>query len=567
MNNGVRSKPVCSVSYQTALLSLALSALVLAPAVLLAPARGVSAQAPRCTVLPNKIASPAVVDLGQEVTIRLTLEASCPSSADPAEVVLAIDRSASMSEGDRFPATIAAAEAFARLVDFGPLRVSVLTFSDTLNLFGPQATVHLPLSDDRNAVLATLAGLSPPPVDTLWTNLTAAIDSGREVLNGPDARPGTRRVLIMLTDGDHNALPIIVGPPEDAADAARAAGITIFTIGLGVSDAAASRLTAIAGAPERFFRAPTSTDLESVYRAVARALQSSGLGDVVVVDLVPPDVELVAGSVNPPPSESAPGRLVWRVPRVSVSSGWSAAYRVRPLVVGTYPTNISAVADYVDADGFAGRVEFPVPVITVRGLVANAVYLPIVMAGYCRPDNPFDVVLAIDNSSSMDGEKALRARTAASQFLSILSMPPTQAGVLAFHNDAELVQRLTTDRRLAQSALIGLPGGTGTRIDRALDKALEELSGPRRLAGNVPVVVLLTDGRQTGAPESKALDAAATARAAGLTIYTIGIGADVSADLLTQIAGDPARYYAAAGPEELLSVYVSIAGSLPCSMP
>ena len=78
------------------------------------------------------------------------------------------------------------------------------------------------------------------------------------------------------------------------------------------------------------------------------------------------------------------------------------------------------------------------------------------------------------------------------------------------------------------------------------------------------MIILLTDGRQTGAPESSAVEAADRVRAAGVTIFTVGIGSDVSAPLLEDIAGDPSRYYAASGPDELRAIYVRIAGALPC---
>ena len=53
-------------------------------------------------------------------------------------------------------------------------------------------------------------------------------------------------------------------------------------------------------------------------------------------------------------------------------------------------------------------------------------------------------------------------------------------------------------------------------------------------------------------------------RRAGLTIYTIGLGADVNPDLLVDVAGDRARYTAAPEAEELERIYSRLAPVLPC---
>jgi uncharacterized protein YegL len=330
-----------------------------------------------------------------------------------------------------------------------------------------------------------------------------------------------------------------------------------------VDQTAAARLIAIAGSQDQYFPAPTPEDLEDVYREVALAVVTTGVGELVVTDDIPSNMALVPGSVTPTADESTPGRLVWRAPRVG-ATGWSGTYRLRPREAGTHPTNVLAFAEYTDNDAARRRADFPVPTVDVVDPGAHRLYLPVALSRFCRPEHPFDVILALDSSSSMDGDKAVQARAAATEFLRLLAMPPTQAGILAFHDEADLVQQLTTDRRMAQMALVGLPSGTGTRIDRALDRAREELSSARHQSENVPVIVILTDGRQAGAPESEALEAGDRARAAGITIFTVGIGADVSADFLRAIAGDPTRYYAASSPDALRDIYSRIAGALPC---
>jgi hypothetical protein len=75
-------------------------------------------------------------------------------------------------------------------------------------------------------------------------------------------------------------------------------------------------------------------------------------------------------------------------------------------------------------------------------------------------------------------------------------------------------------------------------------------------------MVLLTDGQSDA---NSALAAAAAAKQAGTTIFTIGLGADVSADLLRQIATSPAHYYYAPSPDDLEAIYLAIAGQVGCT--
>ena len=78
------------------------------------------------------------------------------------------------------------------------------------------------------------------------------------------------------------------------------------------------------------------------------------------------------------------------------------------------------------------------------------------------------------------------------------------------------------------------------------------------------MIVLLTDGRPDGGTEADALFAAGLARDLGATIYTIGLGSDVDAQLLKEIAGVDARYYQAPGEADLVAIYEAVARTIPC---
>ena len=75
--------------------------------------------------------------------------------------------------------------------------------------------------------------------------------------------------------------------------------------------------------------------------------------------------------------------------------------------------------------------------------------------------------------------------------------------------------------------------------------------------------MLLTDGVQTGTPGAE-LAAAERVRAAGVRLYTVGLGADADGPTLVAMAGESGRYYHAPGAAELEGVYRAIARDVAC---
>ena len=94
--------------------------------------------------------------------------------------------------------------------------------------------------------------------------------------------------------------------------------------------------------------------------------------------------------------------------------------------------------------------------------------------------------------------------------------------------------------------------------------ALDELLSPRAVSDNEQVLVLLTDGLQAGDGADAARRLATEIRAAGVRLFTVGLGAAVDADFLRDLAGDPARYLDAPSTADLRAAFESIARALPC---
>jgi Mg-chelatase subunit ChlD len=219
-------------------------------------------------------------------------------------------------------------------------------------------------------------------------------------------------------------------------------------------------------------------------------------------------------------------------------------------------------------------------------------YLPVLLNESCRERKIHtDVALVIDTSTSMrnhtrDGRSKLDAvQDAARAFVALMDFAPEgghdQVAVAVFNDRAWLAQTLGNDLDGLRAAIDRLPEGVapGTRLDLAIDVGLSALSGAGRITNNTPVLVLLTDGLPNRVPlgpggtqEETVVAAADRAKAAGVHVYTIGVGqqdatdpADrINADLLRAVATEPAMFFQTVDAAELGRIYADIAYTLGC---
>ncbi|MFN8424226.1 MAG: vWA domain-containing protein [Anaerolineae bacterium] len=181
----------------------------------------------------------------------------------------------------------------------------------------------------------------------------------------------------------------------------------------------------------------------------------------------------------------------------------------------------------------------------------------------CLPaPKPADIVMLIDTSSSMTGDKIRQAQTAAKTFVDLLDLPRDHALVLAFDEQPRATTGLTGDRAILERAIDGLTIGVGTRIDRALAAADAALAPTRADPNRRAIVVLLTDGGQSG-PLPPVFVAADALRANGTVVYAIALGPDADRGLLGQIAG-PGRLFTAPTAADLAEIYAQVAAVTGC---
>jgi Mg-chelatase subunit ChlD len=207
--------------------------------------------------------------------LPILLRESCTETSVYTDVALVLDLSTSMSQAigggrTKLAATLEAATLFLDRMDFTPDadgrhdRVAVMGFNAA-------AWTQQSLTNDKGAVAAALAAL--PSRQAEGTRLDLAFQRGAEALALRIA--GSTPVVILLTDG----LPSQVPPAEDgsvattvlrAAQAAKDAGVTVYTIGVGLpADIDAELLTAAATSGRHYYFTPDPEALAGIYEQIA----------------------------------------------------------------------------------------------------------------------------------------------------------------------------------------------------------------------------------------------------------------------------------------------------------
>ncbi|HLB11297.1 MAG TPA: VIT domain-containing protein [Gemmatimonadaceae bacterium] len=166
---------------------------------------------------------------------------------------------------------------------------------------------------------------------------------------------------------------------------------------------------------------------------------------------------------------------------------------------------------------------------------------------------PRDITFVLDVSGSMSGRKMEQARAAGRQLLGTLTsndrfrMIDFSSDVRTFRDD--FVSATPANLEAARHYLEQLQANGGTNIDGALDRALSqpryrEGDGDEYASGRahqnedrLSLVLFVTDGEPTVGERDPGAIAAHAARLRGSQrVFTFGLGADVNAQLIEQLA-------------------------------
>lgn len=157
-----------------------------------------------------------------------------------------------------------------------------------------------------------------------------------------------------------------------------------------------------------------------------------------------------------------------------------------------------------------------------------------------RPALPKDVVLVIDTSGSMSGQKIVQARDALKTILNKLR-PEDHFGLLQFNTDVssfknELIPASAANKQAALDYVDTLQAGGSTNIESALQLGFDQLKNHR--AERPAYVIFLTDGEPTvGITDTPGLiKVAEKANRSGARLFNFGVGYDVKTDLLDKLA-------------------------------
>jgi uncharacterized protein YegL len=295
------------------------------------------------------------------------------------------------------------------------------------------------------------------------------------------------------------------------------------------------------------------------------------------------EMDFVPGSASGRPAETG-RRVVWNLGAIPSGGITPLSLRVLPLTTGRLPTNTQAVAQYT-AGGARYNYVYPIPEIVVVDRATSTptatatptatptrpptrpstVFLPILNLGvHCPKDRrlPADVMLVLDASSSMTGEKLAQAVAAAKSFVGLVNPGQDRVGLVSFNSTARRTG-LTNDLAAVNRELDGLTVAEGTRIDLGLYEALSEFYYRAR-PGVARVAVVLSDGQPMPGTREQALEQGALLRTYGVALYAIGLGGDADGVFLRQLAEEASHYYFAPTPADLAAIYDRIAVHLPC---
>lgn len=188
---------------------------------------------------------------------------------------------------------------------------------------------------------------------------------------------------------------------------------------------------------------------------------------------------------------------------------------------------------------------------------------------------PIDLIVLIDTSSSMSDKVAV-VHDAASGFLKSLR-EGDRGAVVGFADSVSVLQPLTADHALLESAVRSTGARGSTALNNAVYIALKQFGQPAHAAAGVrrQAIVVLSDGADTSSLVSFD-DVLELARKTGVSVYALALqsripgappprtgdsDSDQSLKLLARETGGTAFFL---GATQLREVYTSIAAELAC---
>lgn len=186
--------------------------------------------------------------------------------------------------------------------------------------------------------------------------------------------------------------------------------------------------------------------------------------------------------------------------------------------------------------------------------------------------NPTDIVLILDRSGSMAGSPLANLKNGAKKFIDIIAESTggtqdgqigygSRIGIVSFADTATQDTQLVTSVSALKTAVNNLSAGGRTNHADAFTKATQLFDAA---SSNAKVMIMFTDGVTTTGSDPNII--AAEAKAAGITIYCIGLsGRDgIDEQTLNNWASSPSSAYVSITPddEELENLFENLARNI-----
>ncbi|MGN1417002.1 MAG: VWA domain-containing protein [Oscillospiraceae bacterium] len=310
----------------------------------------------------NKELSDDVIECGGSFKIKLSLTAEPDISANPADIVLILDRSMSMA-GSPLANLKSGARKFIDIIDEstdgakdghigGGSRIGIVSFSDTAV---QNTQLITSVKDLKDAVDSLNAG-----------GRTNHRDAFEKALALFDPASTNEKIMIMFTDG----VTTVGGSAVPVTDAAKAQGIIIYCIGLsGSGGLDVHALNEWASDPDSAYVTitPDDEELERIFEDLAKNISKPGATDIVITDTVDPCFKIT--SVFVPTKGKAvitsDTSVKWEIDKLGVhsSEGASLEFEVRHVGSCSGLVEVNESTEYSDKEG--NEVDFPSPEIEV----------------------------------------------------------------------------------------------------------------------------------------------------------------------------------------------------------
>ena len=309
---------------------------------------------------PQKTIDKTKLAPGETAAVTLSFEAEPGIISSPADMVLVLDRSNSLSGGTIFLrlqnaardliGTVAKASGSpdgSRIMNGS--RLGLVSFSD-------DARKKSDLTTDTGALCAAVDSLHPAGA----TNHVAAFELARQMLQDSTAE---RRIMILFTDG----FTTIGDPPDAIAEVLKDTGIEIFCIGLMPYD---TELRKWASAPPETHVASTndSMQLDRVFAEIAGRVVLAGALDFRLEEVLTPGFRILRPHV---PSTglvqiTGPGTLVWVGEAAGITAPETVSLTFEVVYVGDEAGRIPVNHSLTYSDEAGSTLEFPFPMVFVN---------------------------------------------------------------------------------------------------------------------------------------------------------------------------------------------------------